>query len=149
MSNNDKLDKAVIYARTASTEGTNKSDCIINQIKKCNEYAEKHNFKIDLVFSDVGVSDSVPLKNREELKKAVAYCRLNKIDKIIVDNHERISRNGLYYTQIRAEIENKGINILPERKISDVLISNFASAMFEFENNARAKELNQKMIIEK
>jgi len=142
MTNSEINNKAVIYTRIAGSTGqADKNENISNQVKKCKEYAKNHGLEIDHVFSDVGVAGSTPLEKREELKKAVAHCKSNKIGTIVVSHYERISRNLASYLEIKIRLGDKNIKILPELSPEDMHLFSMSSAINSFNKEEKDKRI--------
>ncbi|EJW14882.1 recombinase family protein [Paenibacillus alvei] len=78
---------AIVYCRTATTEQD-----INVQLELCKEYAEKHGYKLELIFKDHGLSAN---DERPELEKMKEYIKENPGKTLIVNSCDRLHRDSI------------------------------------------------------
>src|SRR5262252_6118393 len=81
-----------IYARFSSEKQSPLS--IIDQIRKCREYAEQHNWLVidSCVFSDEGISGTTDDRPGLRHMLAAATSKEKPFDNLLVDDSSRLSR---------------------------------------------------------
>lgn len=83
------MKNAIIYCRLAAAD--QESDAKLETQKRdCLQYARKHNYQILEVISEVASGINL---NRKGLQRLLDLCANNKVDAILVQDLERLSRD--------------------------------------------------------
>jgi len=149
MIDSERSPKAVIYVRVSSSTQTEEYwwNGLKSQETACREFARLKWIEVVSVFSDWWVSWKY--MSREALDSMIAYLKLQnksytKINFVIVDDIDRVSRDILWWWSIKTNIESSWATLLslkqnldssPEWVLNQNIIMSFKQ--FERENNAR------------
>ena len=99
-----------IYARV-STEEQRERQSIRTQIEFGERYCQLHDLAIYRVYSDDGVSGTVPLDERPEGGQILRDARLGKFDQLLVYKLDRLGRETRLILNAVAELEKLGVRI--------------------------------------
>lgn len=124
---------AVIFARGYNIQG---------QIEYCREYAEKRGYKVEGVI--VGQGRDLP-----SVVRGLGF----KVDRVIVRDMARISRNALEGYTIQADLELESGTIIeiateqPRDEAFDKFMRNVIMAVREDEAKERERQIREKLIL--
>ncbi len=101
--------KAVILARVSTKEQEDQGHSLPAQIRKLEEYAEKHNFEVVETFS---FSESAGSKIRKKFEEVLKYLKQNKSVKVLLcENVDRLTRNFKDAVDIDEMRKNNGLEV--------------------------------------
>ena len=138
--------KAVIYARVSSGLQADLGTSIPSQIKICEEYAEKNNFKIVKIYTDEG--ESARSDKRAAFQEMINDAKKNPtpFETIFIYNQSRFSRNVLDVLTYKNLLKNNGVNVVSvtepfdEESPQGKLINGIISVINEFYSSNLANE---------
>ena len=99
-----------IYARV-STEEQRERQSIRTQIEFGERYCELHNLVAYRIYSDDGVSGTVPLEKRPEGAQILRDARLGRFDQLLVYKLDRLGRETRLILNAVAELEKLGVRV--------------------------------------
>ena len=99
---------AVIYARFSSHHQQEQS--IDGQIRACEEYAQKHDYKIIKTYADRAISGRT--EDRPQFQQMIADARKKRFDFILVWKLDRFSRNRYDSALYKHELQKYGVRVL-------------------------------------
>ncbi len=102
--------KAAIYARYSTDKQRETS--IEDQFRLCQRYAQNEGFDVVAIYGDDSISGSTPVAHRSGGAKLLEDARANRIDALIVEGLDRISRDQVEQERIVRRLEHQGINII-------------------------------------
>ncbi len=104
--------RAVIYVRSSSMNEHNSLTSAVNQEEKCREFAAKHGYEVDWVFTDTG--SAMRGKENPQLRELIAYCgnKQNHISAVIVIGTDRLARSLVDYMAVRSCLREFGVDVL-------------------------------------
>jgi DNA invertase Pin-like site-specific DNA recombinase len=97
---------AVAYVRI-SQEDENP----MNQLSVIQQYADNNGFKIKAVFKDIGVSGTIPPRQRQGYTAMLKYMQDNNIKNIIIYDLSRLSRNVIQGLEELKQLAEEGYNV--------------------------------------
>jgi len=138
--------RAVIYARVSSGLQADLGTSIPSQIKICEEYAEKNNFKIVKIYTDEG--ESARSDKRAAFQEMINDAKKNPptFETILIYNQSRFSRNVLDVLTYKNLLKNNGVNVVSvtepfdEESPQGKLINGIISVINEFYSSNLANE---------
>ncbi len=149
----DKSDvevRAVAYCRVSSHDQKDKGD-LERQVGRVTTHCVSQEYKLVAVLEDVG---SCMSENRPELRKLFKLVNEHKIDRVVVEHKDRLSRFGFglleaYFNSHCVEIEWVSETLgksYEEELVEDILslMASFSARIYgnrSAENRKRAKEL--------
>jgi len=133
--------KGIIYTRVSSGEQT-KGTSLEDQKARCVKYCAENGIEVSETFEEKGVSAKTT--DREELLKALEYCRKNKgkVDVFVVWKVDRFARNTQDHFAVRKILMDYGVSLRsvtepigkdPAEKLFETMLAGFA----EFDNEIR------------
>src|SRR5712692_6593358 len=99
-----------IYARV-STEEQRERQSIRTQLEFGERYCQLHNLPVFRIYSDDGVSGTVPLERRAEGGQILADARQGKFNQLLVYKLDRLGRETRLILNAVAELEKLGVRI--------------------------------------
>jgi site-specific DNA recombinase len=99
-----------IYARV-STEEQRERQSIRTQLEFGERYCQLHSLPVFRIYSDDGVSGTVPLDRRPEGSQILADARLAKFDQLLVFRLDRLGRDTRLILNAVAELEKLGVRV--------------------------------------
>ena len=99
--------RAALYARVSTFQQTDK-DSIPAQVDALKKYAEEHNYTIQDVYVDDGVSGSL-LTERDELQRLLSNVEAGNIDIILVCKLDRWFRSVKHYMSVQEILDRHGV----------------------------------------
>ena len=138
--------RAVIYARVSSGIQADLGTSIPSQIKICEEYAEKNNFKIVKIYTDEG--ESARSDKRAAFQEMIEDAKKNPptFETILIYNQSRFSRNVLDVLTYKNLLKNHGVNVVSvtepfdEESPQGKLINGIITVINEFYSSNLAME---------
>ena len=100
--------KIVIYSRVSQDD----VHSIENQISRCKAYLEAQGYEVAGVFTDIGVSGSIPIFERPQGKLMYNHMITGKADGIIALNLSRLFRNTQDAIQVADQMEKLGKSMI-------------------------------------
>lgn len=104
--------KAVIFARVSST--TDRQDTA-RQVKDLMSYATAMQYEVTRIFEE-HISGAKKNQERPVLQDALAYCRQNQIDIILVSELSRLGRNAMEVLETVKILQDAGINLYLQKE---------------------------------
>ena len=102
--------KSTIYARYSTDKQRESS--IDDQVRLCRNRAESEGFDVTSVYSDDGVSGSMPVARRSNGGRLIADALSNRFDVLLVESLDRLSRDQVEQESIIRRFEHRGIIII-------------------------------------
>jgi site-specific DNA recombinase len=140
---------AVVYVRVSTAEQV-ENYSLETQRSSCIEFCNRHGWNVLEVFSEEGVSAKTA--NRPQLNALIDYCIKNSksVDYLVVYKLDRLTRQLMDFTQIRAELQRLGIAFrATQETFDDSPMGNFAenmvASMAQFDNQVRAARTREGM----
>ena len=99
--------RAALYARVSTFQQTDK-DSIPAQVDALKKYAEEHNYTIQDVYVDDGVSGSL-LTERDELQRLLSNVEAGNIDIILVCKLDRWFRSVKHYMSVQEILDRHDV----------------------------------------
>lgn len=99
--------RAALYARVSTFQQTDK-DSIPAQVDALKKYAEEHNYTIQDVYVDDGVSGSL-LTERDELQRLLSNVEAGNIDIILVCKLDRWFRSVKHYMSVQEILDRHSV----------------------------------------
>lgn len=118
--------KAVIYARVSSTNDRQSTD---RQVADLTSYATYSNMEVIKVFKEK-ISGGKKNSERPILVEALEYCRVEKVDMLLVNELSRLGRNALEVLSTVKDLANDGINLYLQKEKFTLLDDNKELATF-------------------
>jgi site-specific DNA recombinase len=137
----------IIYCRVSSVdqiEGTS----LESQERLCRDFAARQGWAVHDVFIERGVSAKTA--DRDELNRAIVFCKAHRVDYFLVYKLDRFARNQDDHVTVRAVLRRAGtelqsvtepIDDSPIGRAMEGILSVFA----ELDNNIRAERTRQGM----
>lgn len=118
------MKEVVIYARVSSKEQEREGFSIPAQIKLLTEYAAKHHYKINKIFSE---SETAKRAGRKAFNEMLEYITQEGINTILVEKTDRLYRNFRDYVRLdeydlEVHLVKEGSVISKESKSHDKFI---------------------------
>ena len=120
------MQRAVIYARVSSTTDRQSTD---RQVIDLTDYAKRNNLEIVKVFEE-HISGAKKNTEREVLMKAIAYCKENHIDTLLVSELSRVGRNAFEVLATVKDLVDCGINLYMQKEQLNLLDDDGKPTMF-------------------
>lgn len=117
---------AVIYARVSSVGDRQNTD---RQISDLREYANYAKLEVKEIFEE-HISGARKNSEREGLMNAVAYCKENHIDILLVSELSRVGRNAFEVLATVKDLVDNGINLYMQKEQLNLLDSEGKPTMF-------------------
>lgn len=99
--------RAALYARVSTFQQTDK-DSIPAQVDALKKYAEEHNYEIQDVYVDDGISGSL-LVERDELQRLLSNVEAGNIDIILVCKLDRWFRSVKHYMTVQEILDKHNV----------------------------------------
>ncbi len=99
-----------VYVRV-STEEQRERQSILTQREFADRYCALHQVTVYRVYSDDGVSGTIPLERRPEGSQILTDARLGKFDQLLVYRLDRLSRETRLILNAVAELEKLGVRV--------------------------------------
>jgi len=99
-------EKAVAYLRVSQED-----ESIENQKMKILEFAKQKNLEIVLFFADVGISGTLPPRQRPQYSAMLRFCKLNEIKTIVFYDLSRLARDVIEGLNELKRLADEGYNI--------------------------------------
>ncbi len=99
-----------IYARV-STEEQRERQSIETQLQAAKKYCKDHDLTVARVFTDDGVSGTVPLEKRPQGNRILAEARRGTYDELIVFKLDRLGRETRIVVNAVADLNDLGVRI--------------------------------------
>ena len=106
--------KAVIYARTATTEQAEHGSSLPAQIEACRKYAKDNGFEVAEVFADAGYSGAK--LDRPALKKMRDLIARGSISAVVISDPARLTRSITDMPLLESEFAKKGAHLHDARR---------------------------------
>ena len=99
--------RAALYARVSTFQQTDK-DSIPAQVDALKKYAEEHNYEIQDIYIDDGISGSL-LAERDELQRLLSNVEAGNIDIILVCKLDRWFRSVKHYMTVQEILDKHNV----------------------------------------
>jgi len=99
-------EKAVAYLRISQED-----ENIENQRMKILEFAKQKNLEIVFFFADIGVSGTLPPRQRPQYSMMLQFCRLNGIKTIVFYDLSRLARDVIGGLNELKQLAEEGFNV--------------------------------------
>src|SRR5271155_2715113 len=99
-----------VYVRV-STEEQRERQSILTQREFGDRYCQLHKITVHRVYSDDGVSGTVPLERRPEGSQILKDARLGKFDQLLIYRLDRLGRETRLILNAVAELEKLGVRV--------------------------------------
>jgi DNA invertase Pin-like site-specific DNA recombinase len=99
--------RAALYARVSTIQQTDK-DSIPAQVDALKKYAEEHNYEIQDIYIDDGISGSL-LAERDELQRLLSNVEAGNIDIILVCKLDRWFRSVKHYMTVQEILDKHSV----------------------------------------
>jgi site-specific DNA recombinase len=99
-----------IYCRV-STEEQRERQSILTQREFGQRYTGLHNLAVSQVYSDDGISGTVPLEQRPEGSQVLKDARLGKFNQLLIYKLDRLGRETRLILNAVAELEKLGVRV--------------------------------------
>ena len=106
--------KAVIYARTATTQQAEHGKGISAQIEACRQYAKDNGFDVTEVFADAGYSGAK--LDRPALRNMRGLIARDSISAVVVSDLTRLTRSITDKSVLESEFAKKGAHLHDARR---------------------------------
>ena len=117
---------AVIYARVSSVGDRQNTE---RQVSDLREYADYAKLDVKEVFEE-HISGAKRNDEREGLMEAIAYCKVNHIDTLLVSELSRVGRNAFEVLATVKELVDNGINMFMQKEQLNLLDDEGKPTMF-------------------
>lgn len=117
---------SVIYARVSSTGERQSTE---RQIIDLREYAEYAKLEVREVFEE-HISGAKKNDEREGLMNAIAYCKANNINTLLVSELSRVGRNAFEVLATVKDLVDNGINLYMQKEQLNLLDADGKPTMF-------------------
>ena len=117
---------SVIYARVSSTGERQSTE---RQIIDLREYAEYAKLEVREVFEE-HISGAKKNDEREGLMNAIAYCKANSINTLLVSELSRVGRNAFEVLATVKDLVDNGINLYMQKEQLNLLDVDGKPTMF-------------------
>ena len=104
--------KAIVFARVSSTNDRQNNE---RQIKDLMSYATAMQYEVPRAFEE-HISGGKKNQERPVLQDALAYCRQNQIDIILVSELSRLGRNAMEVLATVKDLQDAGINLYLQKE---------------------------------
>ena len=145
-----KQQRGVIYYRVSTVEQAERGFSLENQREACLRYAQSKDIDIVAQYHDDGLSAKTT--NRKGLQEMLQYCftKSNKIDCLIVNKIDRLSRDVNDYTSIFTQLKGKGINLISTTEAIDntpfgKCVGNIMATFAQLDNDMRSERVTAGM----
>ena len=104
------MTKAAIYARTATADEMWSSISIHRQVKTCQDTCSKNGWEVVGTFCDEGFSG-----NKGEMPSLLKMLQLAQdgdLQRVVVDNADRLTRNFHRFVEIQSELKKHGVDLV-------------------------------------
>jgi site-specific DNA recombinase len=101
--------KAVIYARTATTQHAEHGNSIPAQVEACRKYAKENGFDVTEVFADAGYSGA--RLDRPALRKMRSLIARDSISAVVVSDLARLTRSVTDKFVLEREFAKRGTQV--------------------------------------
>lgn len=101
------MKRAALYARVSTEQQTDK-DSIPAQVDALTKYAKEHNYEIQDVYIDDGISGTL-LDERDELQRLLDNVKNHKIDIILICKLDRWFRSVKHYMTVQEILEKNNV----------------------------------------
>ncbi len=142
---------AVIYIRVSTKEQVEEGNSLASQKKICQEYADKHGYKMLHLFEEQG--ESAKTANRTELQKMLTFCaeKKNAVSTVIIYKLDRLARNAYDYAGIKLSLRKCGVEIKScTESFGDdsagKFMENVMAVVAQFDNDVRAERCSGGML---
>ncbi len=140
------LKRGVIYYRVSTAEQAEHGFSLENQKEACLSHADKRGIEIVAEFHDDG--QSAKTANRKGLQEMIKYCSVksHRIDCVIVNKVDRLSRDVNDYTSIYANFTKSGISLISTTEaINDTsfgkCVGNIMATFAQLDNDMRSERV--------
>lgn len=120
------MQTSVIYARVSSVGDQQSTE---RQIGDLREYADYAKLEVKEVFEE-HISDAKRNDEREGLTNAIAYCKANKINTLLVSELSRVGRNAFEVLATVKDLVDNGINLYMQKEQLNLLDGDGKPTMF-------------------
>ena len=148
---NAKSLKGVIYYRVSTAEQAEHGFSLGNQREACLKHAMANGIEIVGEFHDDGASAKTA--DRDGLQEMLKFCSTNtgKVDCIIVNKIDRLSRDVNDYTNIRALLHRLKVRIISTTEAVDntpfgKFIGNIMATVAQLDNDVRSERVTDGMV---
>lgn len=117
---------SVIYARVSSTGERQSTE---RQIIDLREYADYAKLEVREVFEE-HISGAKKNDEREGLMNAIAYCKANNINTLLVSELSRVGRNAFEVLATVKDLVDNGINLYMQKEQLNLLDADGKPTMF-------------------
>ena len=117
---------AVIYARVSSVGDRQNTD---RQVSDLRDYADYAKLEIKEVFEE-HISGAKKNEERDGLMRAIAYCKENHIDTLLVSELSRVGRNAFEVLATVKNLVDYGINLYMQKEQLNLLDDDGKPTMF-------------------
>ena len=141
--------KAVIYCRVSTERQVKEGDGLKSQETRCREYARAKGYNVLRVFSDEGVSGSLP--NRPAIRETLAFLATQKESCIvIVDDISRLARGMDAYIELRSLFyAHRAIIESPNPGFGETshehFVGNILASVAAYQRDANAEQVKNRM----
>jgi site-specific DNA recombinase len=141
-----QLQRGVIYYRVSTAEQAERGFSLENQREACLKYAKNKGIDVIAKFHDDGLSAKTT--NRKGLQQMLQYCstKNNKIDCVIVNKVDRLSRDVNDYTSIFTQLKGHGITLISTTEAIDntpfgKCVGNIMATFAQLDNDMRSERV--------
>ena len=117
---------SVIYARVSSTGDRQSTE---RQVTDLREYADYAKLEVREVFEE-HISGAKKNDEREGLMNAIAYCKANNINTLLVSELSRVGRNAFEVLATVKDLVDNGINLYMQKEQLNLLDADGKPTMF-------------------
>lgn len=117
---------AIIYARVSSVGDRQNTD---RQVSDLRDYADYAKLEIKEVFEE-HISGAKKNEERDGLMRAIAYCKENHIDTLLVSELSRVGRNAFEVLATVKNLVDYGINLYMQKEQLNLLDDDGKPTMF-------------------
>lgn len=117
---------SVIYARVSSVGDRQNTE---RQIIDLREYAKYAKLEVKEVFQE-HISGAKRNDEREALQNAITYCKVHKIDTLLVSELSRVGRNAFEVLATVKDLVDNGINLYMQKEQLNLLDADGKPTMF-------------------
>lgn len=142
------MKKAVIYCRVSSDKQVREGNGLAGQEKRCRDYAHYHNYEVEKVFRDEGISGGII--ERSGMQALLEYISRKGGYTVIIDDINRFARDVVAHFTLRRAIKDANCDLqCVSMKLEDTpegqFIETIMAASGELERNRNKQQVCSRM----
>lgn len=102
------MKRAALYCRVSTDQQAQEGDSIQAQVDALKKYANEHNYEIQDIYIDDGISGTL-LNERDELQRLLENVKKRKIDIILICKLDRWFRSVKHYMNVQEVLDQYGV----------------------------------------